>query len=77
MIHRNWVLNWSIVFETVLAGLFCYTPGLNTVLRTAPVIGWVWLSAVPFFFYILVYEEMRKLIVRKFANSFLGKELLE
>ncbi|CAG2113659.1 unnamed protein product [Medioppia subpectinata] len=72
----NWVLNWSIVFETALAILFCYTPGVNTVLRTAPVIGQVWVAGLPFFVYILVFEELRKWIVRKYPKSFLGIELL-
>jgi hypothetical protein len=54
----------------------CYTPGLNTVLRTAPVIGQVWLCAIPFLFYILAFEEIRKYIIRKYPNSYLGKELL-
>ncbi|CAG2169244.1 unnamed protein product [Oppiella nova] len=72
----NWVLNFSIFFETGLAVLFCYTPGFNTVLMLAPVIGWVWLCGVPFFFYILVYEELRKFIIRRFPNSFLAHELL-
>ncbi|CAG2167935.1 unnamed protein product [Oppiella nova] len=72
----NWVLNWSLVFETGMAILFCYTPGLNTVLRVAPVIGQVWVSALPFFVYILVFEELRKWIVRRFPKSFLGIELL-
>jgi sodium/potassium-transporting ATPase subunit alpha len=74
--NRNWVLNGSIIFETALAIFMCYTPGLNTVLRTAPVIGQVWLTAIPFLLYILAFEEIRKYIIRKYPNSYLGKELL-
>ena len=38
-IFRNWVLNFSILFETGLAVLFVYTPGFNTVLNLSSVIG--------------------------------------
>ncbi len=75
-IFRNWFMNFSIVFETALAVFFCYTPGVNTVLATSQVMGWVWLCSVPFFFYLFIYDELRKLIIRKYPNSFLGKELL-
>ncbi|XP_054165216.1 sodium/potassium-transporting ATPase subunit alpha-3-like [Oppia nitens] len=72
----NWVLNGSIVFETALAVLFAYTPGLHTVLHMAPVIGQVWVFALPFFIYLFLFEELRKLIIRLFPQSFLGQELL-
>lgn len=73
---RNWVLNFSLLFETGLAVLFCYTPGFNEVLDLAVPVDWVWLCGVPFFFYILIYEELRKFLIRKYPDSFFSKELL-
>ena len=76
VVHSNWVLNFSILFETGLAVLFVYTPGFNNVLQLAPVLDWVWLCGVPFFFYIMAYEELRKFLIRRFPDSFFAKELL-
>lgn len=39
-------------------------------------IVWSWIIPLPFGLYIFCYEELRKLIIRKWPNSFLGKELL-
>lgn len=72
---RNWFLNFSILFETGIACLVVYCPGLNELLTFSPVGGWSWCTGVPFFFYLLVYEELRKYVVRTWPNSFLGTEL--
>ncbi|XP_054165215.1 sodium/potassium-transporting ATPase subunit alpha-like, partial [Oppia nitens] len=72
----NWFLNISILFETGLACLFCYTPRLNSALTVAPVIGQVWVFALPFLVYVLVFEELRKVVVRRYPDSFFGKEML-
>ncbi|OTF82492.1 hypothetical protein BLA29_001405 [Euroglyphus maynei] len=72
----NWVLNFSIIFETLIAAAFIYTPALNHVMQTHP-IDWrciVW--TLPFMFMLFFYEEFRKWIIRKFPSSFFGKELL-
>jgi len=74
-LFSNWLLNFSILFETAVAVLVVYTPGLNEALTFSPVSGWAWCAGVPFFFYMLVYEEIRKLIVRKWPKSWLGEEL--
>ena len=60
----NWVLNFSIVFETVLAVFLSYTPGMDTGLNMYPLkINW-WLPAIPFAILLFIYEEIRKLIIR-------------
>ncbi|KAH9416191.1 Sodium/potassium-transporting ATPase subunit alpha-1 [Dermatophagoides pteronyssinus] len=72
----NWVLNFSIIFETGLAATFIYTPVLNQVMQTNPV-NWpsiVW--ALPFMFLMFLYEEFRKWIICRYSSSFFGKELL-
>uniref|UniRef100_A0A915JJV4 Cation-transporting P-type ATPase C-terminal domain-containing protein n=1 Tax=Romanomermis culicivorax TaxID=13658 RepID=A0A915JJV4_ROMCU len=33
----NWTLNFGVVFETVLAALLCYCPGLEEGLRMFPI----------------------------------------
>jgi len=71
----NWFLNFSILFETGIACLVVYCPGLNEVLTFLPVSGWAWCTGVPFFLYLLTYEEFRKFLVRTWPDSFFGREL--
>ena len=60
----NWALNFAIVFETALAAFLSYTPGMDKGLNMYPLkINW-WLPAIPFAILMLVYEEVRKLIIR-------------
>ena len=35
-LHRNWMLNFGLVFETVLAAALCYTPYLDKGLNMYP-----------------------------------------
>ena len=61
---NNWVLNFGIVFETVLACFLSYTPGMGTALHLYPLkLNW-WLPAMPFALLILVYDECRKAALR-------------
>ncbi|CAG2173846.1 unnamed protein product [Oppiella nova] len=72
----NHFLTFSLFFETAMSVFFCYTPKVNQVLSLRPVHGMVWLSAVPFFFYIFIFDELRKLFIRRFPFSFFSKELI-
>ena len=60
----NWQLNFALIFETLLAVILCYTPGIHTVLKLQNIYFLWWLPALPFSFLILVYDEMRKFIMR-------------
>ena len=60
----NRVLNWSILFETSIAVLLVYTPGMDKGLNMYPLkINW-WLTAIPFAILLFTSEELRKLIIR-------------
>lgn len=74
--YSNAVLVIGILFETCLAALFIYTPFLNHVMRTHPVSWHCWLWTMPFMLALLSYEEFRKWIIRRYPNSFMGKEFL-
>ena len=71
----NWVLNFAIVFETALAALLSYTPGMDKGLNMYPLkINW-WLPAIPFALLMLFYEEVRKLVIRmQPSGSWLERE---
>jgi sodium/potassium-transporting ATPase subunit alpha len=68
IIHQgmnNWVLNFGLVFETVLAAILSYTPGMETALRMFPLkINW-WIPAIPFSLAIFIYDEIRRFIIRR------------
>jgi len=55
------MLNIGLVFETVLAAIMCYTPYVDVALGSRP-LQWehFGFNALPFFFYIFIYDEIRK-----------------
>lgn len=62
---NNWVLNFGLVFETVLAAILSYTPGMDTALRMYPLkINW-WIPGLPFSIAIFIYDEIRRFILRR------------
>jgi len=62
---NNWVLNFGLVFETVLAAILSYTPGMDTALRMFPLkINW-WIPGIPFSIAIFIYDEIRRFILRR------------
>ena len=62
---KNWVMNFGIFFETALAAFLCYTPGMDKGLRMYPLYFRWWLPAIPFSVLIFVYDECRKLLLRR------------
>ncbi|CAF2112334.1 unnamed protein product [Rotaria magnacalcarata] len=71
---NNWMLNFGLVFETVLAAIISYTPYLDTALNTYPLKFLWWLTPIPYFFLILVYDEVRKYIIRQAPGGWVERE---
>uniref|UniRef100_A0A8C0HUX8 Sodium/potassium-transporting ATPase subunit alpha n=1 Tax=Balaenoptera musculus TaxID=9771 RepID=A0A8C0HUX8_BALMU len=70
----NKILIFGILEETFLAAFLSYTPGMDVALRMYPLkITW-WLCATPYSILILVYDEIRKLIIRRHPGGWLEKE---
>ena len=61
----NWVMNFGLFFETALACVLSYTPGMDKGLRMYPLKFWWWLPALPFSVLIFVYDECRKTLLRR------------
>jgi len=62
----NWALNFGILFETVLAAFLSYCPGMDKGLNMYPLrFNW-WLPALPFSLLILIYDEVRKFVIRQY-----------
>jgi sodium/potassium-transporting ATPase subunit alpha len=70
----NWVLNFGLVFETVLAAILSYTPGMDTALRMFPLkINW-WIPGLPFSILIFIYDEIRRFILRRNPGGWVEME---
>jgi sodium/potassium-transporting ATPase subunit alpha len=71
---RNHMLNFGLFFETALAALIQYTPGLNTGLRLRPMNASWWFIAIPFSILIFVYDEMRRYLIRRNPGGWVESE---
>jgi len=71
---KNMMLNFGLLFETVLAAVLSYTPGMDKGLRMYPLkINW-WIPALPFSILIFVYDEVRKYILRRNPGGWVEQE---
>mmetsp|Transcript_19109 Transcript_19109/g.28577 ORF Transcript_19109/g.28577 Transcript_19109/m.28577 type:complete len:1099 (-) Transcript_19109:170-3466(-) len=70
---RNTVLNIGLFEETILAILLCYIPALN-VLGTRPIRFVHWFPAMPFSMIIIIYDEIRKYLMRSYPPGNLVEE---
>lgn len=68
------MLNYSILFELVIGFLLIYCPGLSASLGFSTLPWYVWLCAVPFAIYIIVYDEVRRYFIRLSHGGFFEKE---
>ncbi|KAK4026766.1 hypothetical protein OUZ56_015793 [Daphnia magna] len=71
---RNHVLTFGLFFETAVACFLSYTPGMDNGLRMYPIKWNWWLPAVPFAILIFVYDEIRKLIIRRQPGGWVEQE---
>merc|ERR1712001_22340 len=72
---KNWIMNFGLLFETLLACFLSYTPGMDKGLRMYPLkINW-WLPAIPFSLLIFCYDETRKYLLRRLpAGNWIERE---
>merc|ERR1711936_77290 len=71
---KNHFMNLGLVFETVLACILSYTPGMDKGLRMYPLkFNW-WLPAIPFSILIFCYDETRKFLLRRNPGGWIEQE---
>merc|ERR1712032_1455418 len=71
---KNHFMNFGLVFETCLAAILSYTPGMDKGLRMYPLkINW-WLPAIPFSVLIFCYDETRKFLLRRNPGGWIESE---
>lgn len=72
---ENNMLTFGLFFETCLACLLSYAPGTGTVLKLYPLSYRWWLTPMPFSVLIFLYDETRKLFLRKqTVHGWVGRE---
>uniref|UniRef100_A0A6Q2XCL0 Sodium/potassium-transporting ATPase subunit alpha n=1 Tax=Esox lucius TaxID=8010 RepID=A0A6Q2XCL0_ESOLU len=72
---RNKVLVSAIVFQLLLGNLLCYCPGMPNIFNFMPIRVQWWFVPVPYGILIFVYDEIRKLGVRRYPGSWWDQEL--
>ena len=71
---KNHVMNFGLIFETVLAAILSYTPGMDKGLKMYPLkFNW-WFPALPFSLLIFVFDEVRKLLIRTYPGGWVEQE---
>jgi len=70
----NWIMNFGLIFETLLAAFLSYTPGMDKGLKMYPLkLNW-WFPAIPFSILIFIFDELRKWILRENPGGWVEKE---
>uniref|UniRef100_A0A3Q2NVT3 Sodium/potassium-transporting ATPase subunit alpha n=1 Tax=Fundulus heteroclitus TaxID=8078 RepID=A0A3Q2NVT3_FUNHE len=71
---KNRILIFGLFVETALAAFLSYCPGMDVALRMYPMkIPW-WFCAIPYSLLIFVYDEVRKLILRRVPGGWVEQE---
>jgi len=70
----NWMLNFGLLFETALAAFLQYTPGVNIALLLRPLNAPWWFIGVPFSLLIFIYDEVRRLLIRRNPGGWVEQE---
>ena len=74
---KNNVLNFAIIFETVLAAAVIYTPYVPQFIGIYPLAPEWWIPALPFSLLIWVTDETRRFFIRRADTSAVGRFLTE
>ncbi|KAK3513798.1 hypothetical protein QTP70_028881, partial [Hemibagrus guttatus] len=62
---KNKILIFGLFAETALAAFLSYCPGMDVALRMYPLKVYWWFCALPYSLLIFIYDEIRKLILRR------------
>ena len=71
---KNNAMNSALLFELMLAGLLLYFTPLNSALRTRPLPLSFWLTGMPYLVIIIVYDEIRKYLMRRTSTVTINVE---
>uniref|UniRef100_A0A8D0QCI5 Sodium/potassium-transporting ATPase subunit alpha n=1 Tax=Sus scrofa TaxID=9823 RepID=A0A8D0QCI5_PIG len=71
---KNKILIFGLLEETALAAFLSYCPGMGVALRMYPLKVTWWFCAFPYSLLIFIYDEVRKLILRRYPGGWVEKE---
>ncbi|XP_040900094.1 sodium/potassium-transporting ATPase subunit alpha-3b isoform X2 [Toxotes jaculatrix] len=71
---KNKILIFGLFEETALAAFLSYCPGMDVALRMYPLKPTWWFCAFPYSFLIFVYDEVRKLLLRRNPGGWVERE---
>ncbi|XP_013868506.1 sodium/potassium-transporting ATPase subunit alpha-2 [Austrofundulus limnaeus] len=71
---KNRILIFGLFVETALAAFLSYCPGMDVALRMYPMKILWWFCALPYSLLIFVYDEVRKLILRRRPGGWVEQE---
>uniref|UniRef100_A0A8C7M767 Sodium/potassium-transporting ATPase subunit alpha n=1 Tax=Oncorhynchus kisutch TaxID=8019 RepID=A0A8C7M767_ONCKI len=71
---RNKILIFGLFEETALAAFLSYCPGMGIALRMYPLKPSWWFCAFPYSLLIFIYDEIRKLIIRRSPGGWVERE---
>ncbi|XP_043394650.1 sodium/potassium-transporting ATPase subunit alpha-1 isoform X1 [Chelonia mydas] len=71
---KNKILIFGLFEETALAAFLSYCPGMDVALRMFPLKPTWWFCAFPYSLLIFLYDEVRKLIIRRSPGGWVEKE---
>lgn len=71
---KNHMLNLGILTEIVVSLLIVYVPIFNQFVYTAPVPWIIWMTAIPYAILLLILDELRKYMIRKYPGGWFERE---
>ncbi|XP_073425979.1 potassium-transporting ATPase alpha chain 2-like isoform X2 [Dendrobates tinctorius] len=72
---KNKIIFVGLLSQIAIGVILCYVPGLNEALHFMPIRIQYWFVGIEYTVLILVYDEIRRLLVRKFPGSWVDREL--
>ncbi|CAF4526106.1 unnamed protein product, partial [Rotaria sp. Silwood2] len=71
---KNRILNGVLIFEIILVAIVSYMPCLGTALNIYPMKFHWWLPALFSAFLIMIYDEVRKHLIRKHPGGWMERQ---
>ncbi|XP_018416828.1 PREDICTED: potassium-transporting ATPase alpha chain 2-like [Nanorana parkeri] len=71
---RNKVIFYGLLSQVAIGAFLCYIPGMDDALHFMPIRVQYWFVGIQYTIMILVYDELRKLLMRKYPGSWVDEE---
>ncbi|KAK4291857.1 hypothetical protein Pmani_035336 [Petrolisthes manimaculis] len=70
---KNHILTTGIIIQTCVAAFLSYGPHMDYIFGMYPIRAVWWLPAIPFALFIILYDEGRKFIIRRYPGRFIDR----